>query len=408
MIRPSDAKLVDRASVYKQDVLAGVIERTETGNSFRYREEYLATRGPAVASTLPVHAHPFVSGSGSLPPFFTGLLPEGARLDAVIAAVATSADDELSLLLAVGGDTVGDVRVVPYGTEPQAPSQDLPSDPTSVRFRDLLARTVDPMSERLDAALPGVQSKISDSMISFPIKRARKPAILKLDPPAYPSITRNEHFFLTVARAAGFTVPHHELITDAGGEMGLLIARFDREVNRDRTLTRIGQEDACQLLGRYPADKYRISVNEIAARVVEVATAPQAAVLDLVLQVAFAWMVGNGDLHAKNYSLQWRPDGIVAATPVYDVVSTLPYPLNQRMALRLDGRDDNFTRRSFVEFAERFGIPRRLTERRITGMVRRAEPGIADLGRVGYDEVTTTRLATEIHRRIDTLRPHPE
>lgn len=407
MTRPSDTKLVDRASVYKQDVLAGTITRTETGNSFQYSDAYLGARGPAVASTLPVRARPYVSGSGSLPPFFTGLLPEGARLDAVIAAVGTSADDELSLLLAVGADTVGDVQVAPYDAVPQDPPQDLPTDPTTVRFRDLLERSVDPTSERLDAALPGVQSKISDSMISFPIKRARKPAILKLDPPAYPLITRSEHFFLSLARTAGFAVPHHELITDADGEVGLLIARFDRIVNRDRTVTRIGQEDACQLLGRYPADKYRISVNEIAGRVVEVATAPQAAVLDLVLQIAFAWMVGNGDLHAKNYSLQWRPDGIVAATPVYDVVSTLPYPLNQRMALRLDGRDDNFTRRSFVEFAERFGVPRQLTERRITGMVRRAAPGITDLGRIGYDEVTTTRLATEIHRRMDTLHPHP-
>jgi serine/threonine-protein kinase HipA len=406
-MRPSEAKLVDRASVYKQDVLAGVITRAETGNSFQYTNSYIEAGGPAVASTLPVRARPFVSGSGSLPPFFTGLLPEGARLDAVIAAVGTSADDELSLLLAVGADTVGDVRVVPDDTEPQAPSQDLPSDPTTVRFRDLLARSVDPMSERLDAALPGVQSKISDSMISFPIKRARRPAILKLDPPAYPSITRNEDFFLSLARTAGFAVPHHELITDADGEVGLLIARFDRIVNRDRTVTRIAQEDACQLLGRYPADKYRVSVNDIAGRVVEVATAPQAAILDLVLQVAFAWMVGNGDLHAKNYSLQWRPDRIVTPTPVYDVVSTLPYPLNQHMALRLDGRDDNFTRRSFVEFAERFGVPQRLTERRLDEMIRRAESGIADLGRIGYDETTTTRLTTEIHRRMDTLRPHP-
>ncbi|MFV1999652.1 MAG: type II toxin-antitoxin system HipA family toxin, partial [Acidimicrobiia bacterium] len=350
---------------------------------------------------------PYVTGSGSLPPFFAGLLPEGARLDAVVAAVGTSADDELSLLLAVGSDAAGDIRVVPYDSVPVDPAQDLPTDPAATRFRDLLAQTVDPTSERLDSALAGVQSKISDSMISFPIKRARRPAILKLDPPAYPSITRNEHFFLSLARAAGFAVPHHELVTDADGELGLLIARFDRIQTPDRTFARIGQEDACQLLGRYPADKYRVSVNEIVDRVTEVVTAPAAAVIDLVLQIAFAWMIGNGDLHAKNYSLQWRPDGIVAATPLYDIISTLPYPLNQRMALHLDGRDDNFTRRSFVAFAERFGVPQRLTERRLDEMVRRSEPGIAALSSIGYDETTTARLSREIRRRMDTLRQDP-
>lgn len=403
MTRPADAKFVTRASVYKQDVLAGDITRTETGNSFQYREDYLAAAGHAVASTLPLRSQPYVTDSGALPPFFTGLLPEGARLDAVIASVGTSADDELSLLLAVGSDTVGDVRVVPQDSVPVEPAQDLPTDPAATRFRDLLARTVDPTSERLDAALPGVQSKISDSMISFPIKRARRPAILKLDPTAYPSITRNEHFFLSLARTAGFAVPHHELITDTDGEVGLLIARFDRLRMPDRSIERVGQEDACQLLGRYPADKYRVSVNEIASRVTDVATAPQAAVLDLTLQIAFAWIIGNGDLHGKNYSLQWRPDGIIATTPVYDIVSTLPYPLNQHMALRLDGRDDNFTRRSFVEFAERFDVPQQLTTRRLDEMVRRSEPGIADIASIGYDKATTASLASEIRRRMDTL-----
>ncbi|MDK1011413.1 MAG: type II toxin-antitoxin system HipA family toxin, partial [Actinomycetota bacterium] len=103
-------------------------------------------------------------------------------------------------------------------------------------------------------------------------------------------------------------------------------------------------------------------------------------------------------------SLQWRPDGIIAATPVYDIVSTLAYPLNQNMALRLDGRDANFALRYFVEFAERFGVPERLAARRVGDMVGRSEPALADLSSIGYDEATTKRLNNEIHRRMETLR----
>jgi len=402
-MRPFDAKRIDRADVYKQDERAGWLTRTEMGTEFRYDAEYLQAGGAGMATTLPARARPYVTGSGSLPPFFTGLLPEGARLDAVIAAIGTSADDELSLLLGVGRDAVGDVRVIPSGEYPPDPTPDLPRRAKTVRFRELLARAVDPRSDRLDSSLPGVQVKISDAMISFPIKRARRPGILKLDPTSYPLIARNEHFFLSMARSAGFTVPDHELVTDAEGEVGLLVARFDRVRNPDRTFARLAQEDACQLLGRYPADKYRVTVNDIAERVSEVATSPPGAVLDLVLQVAFAWMIGNGDLHAKNYSLQWRRDGIIAATPLYDIVSTLPYPLNQRMALRLDGRDDNFTRTSFVDFAGRFGVPQQLVARRLDNMVRRSEPALADLPSIGYDNTTTGQLDTEIRRRMQTL-----
>lgn len=404
MTHPREAKWIERADVYKKDVLAGYFTRTEQGNEFSYDEGYVAVGGEPVASTLPIGSLPFRTGSGAVPPFFAGLLPEGARLQAVIQAVETSADDELSLLLAVGADTAGDVRIVPSGSLPSGPPGDLPDDPSKVSFRELLDRSVDPETQQLDSALAGVQDKISDAAISFPVARRGGPAILKLEPGAFPLITCNEHFFLSLARAAGFRVPRHALIFDRDGETGLLVERFDRMIGADGSIERVAQEDACQLMGRYPADKYRVSVNDIAVQVTETATSPPAAVLDLVLQVAFAWMIGNGDLHAKNYSLQYRADGLVAATPLYDIVSTLPYPLRQNMALRLDGRDDNFTLEHLVTFAKRFGVPERSIDRRVHDMIRRIEPKLGDLASIGYDEQATQWLTDEIRRRIDTLR----
>lgn len=401
---PADFKRIDIAAVYKGDRIAGRLVRSVDGVEFRYDPMYLADGGPSVASTLPRTDAPFRTASGALPPFFTGLLPEGTRLQAVVAAVKTSVDDELSLLLAVGSETVGDVRVVPEGETPQGPAQDLPTDPAAVRFGDLLKRSVDPNADSLDRAIPGVQDKISDAMISIPIRRSRRPAILKLDPNRYPLITRNEDFFLTLARGAGFAVPDHELVTDAVGTQGLLVARFDRSIGVDGSTIRIAQEDGCQLLGRYPADKYRISVNELAEVIQTTASAPRAAILDLVLQFAFSWMIGNGDLHAKNYSLQWRDGGsLVAPTPVYDVVSTLPYPLDQRTAMQLDGRDANFRPRYFAELGQRFGVPAVLVLRRLREIGDRAEPRIDDLPAIGYDGDTTERMAAEIRRRARIL-----
>jgi serine/threonine-protein kinase HipA len=181
-MKPSDAKAADVADVYKGDQLAGYLTRTSDGVSFSYTQEYIAGSNDAVASTLPVREAPYITGAGAVPAFFAGLLPEGARLLAVIAAVKTSPDDELSLLLAVGEDAVGDVRVVAHDQQPISNSRTLPSTPEEVSFGDLFARSIDPSTMELDRALPGVQNKLSDSMVSFPVTGTHGPAILKLNP----------------------------------------------------------------------------------------------------------------------------------------------------------------------------------------------------------------------------------
>ena len=106
---------VAAADVWKGERRAARLERTPVGVRFSYAPDYT---GPPVATTLPVSTEPVLSPGTSLPAYFTGLLPEGRRLGALRRAVKTSADDELSLLLAVGADAIGDVRVVPAGEPP--------------------------------------------------------------------------------------------------------------------------------------------------------------------------------------------------------------------------------------------------------------------------------------------------
>src|SRR4029077_10576223 len=88
------------------------------GIEFAYQDDYLRSGRPPVATTLPLTDQPVVTSSGAVPPYFAGLLPEGRRLGALRRAVKTSADDELSLLLAVGADAIGDVQVVAAGVTP--------------------------------------------------------------------------------------------------------------------------------------------------------------------------------------------------------------------------------------------------------------------------------------------------
>ncbi|MDO5661254.1 MAG: HipA N-terminal domain-containing protein [Brachybacterium sp.] len=119
--------------------------------TFRYRGGYA---GEPVATTLPVADRPIIRPGGGLPPFFAGLLPEGHRLTVMRRETKTSVDDELTLLLAVGGDVPGDVQVVPAGSSPIEPEPLADDDPSDLGFRAL--------TDAPDRhAIPGVQAKAS-------------------------------------------------------------------------------------------------------------------------------------------------------------------------------------------------------------------------------------------------------
>lgn len=344
-------KLVRSADVYKAGVLAGHLNRTSRGSIlFSYSPGYLSTAGRAVATTLPVVAEPVEAPSGALPSFFSGLLPEGHRLTVLRDAVKTSLGDELSLLLAVGADVPGDVQIVPAGDVPAEP---LPLADTS-RPEDLdfaaLADAVDLHG------LPGVQSKASASMLTTPVALANRRYLLKLDPPRHPHLVLNEAAHLTGAKALKIPVARHSVVLDRNGLPGLLVERFDRA--QDHGLLRLALEDAAQVLNLPPASKYAVSSEEVVEALAGLCKAKAVAVRNLYLQFVFAWLTGNGDLHAKNASvLEGRHGGWVVA-PVYDIPCTLLYG-DDTMALTISGRVKNLKARHWQEFAASIGLPAR-------------------------------------------------
>lgn len=343
----ADLRAVQRAEVYKAGRPAATLTRGEGSLTFAYLPGYA---GPPVARTLRLGASVTTYG-GAVPAFFAGLLPEGRRLRAVQRAAKTSADDDLTLLLMVGSDTVGDVTVFPEGADPvAAPPAVAASDLTTIRFADLLAETgfVD------RRALPGVQDKLSAGMITLPVRFAGTDAIIKLDPPDYPDAVVNESFFLAVARRLRQPVVESELVHDADGRPGLVVRRFDR-LDGGRKLA---VEDATQLLGRYPADKYAVTSEDAAGAVAAACAAPLVAARNVFQQFALAWLTGNGDLHGKNLAVVQQPSGEWRVAPVYDVPSTLPYG-DRSMALSLQGATEGLSRRRFLAFGSALGLPGR-------------------------------------------------
>src|SRR6266536_826771 len=175
MAQPDDNDLerlrtVDEAAVFKDGQRAATLTRTPNGVEFRYLDDWIKASAAPVATTLPVTPEPVVRPAGAVPAYFAGLLPEGRRLGALRRAVKTSADDELSLLLAVGADAVGDVQVMPSGRAPaEVPARIVIETLREVSFAELLDE-LGILAQR--TALPGVQDKVSAAMINLPAARA--------------------------------------------------------------------------------------------------------------------------------------------------------------------------------------------------------------------------------------------
>jgi len=396
-----ELKRVETAVVLKSGKRAGTLRRERGGTVFSYDSNY---DGPSVAFTLPRAGGPVHTGAGAVPAFFAGLLPEGRRLSVLRRAVKTSADDELSLLLAVGHDTIGDVQVVPEHGPPVVPPPAVqPADLERATFHELHARVLS--GEPVDqVGLPGVQDKLSGGMIALPLSWGDRPSILKLTPPEYPGAVENEAFFLELARQIGLRVPDAQVVHDAAGAAGLLVARFDRVAHGDGWRA-LAQEDACQVLGLYPADKYRPSSEEVVAALSTRCGAPVVAARELLRQVAFSYLICNGDLHAKNLSIVQDERGEWWPTPAYDLIATHPYG-DVSMALTIDGRRrEDIGRQHLVALGRHVGLPERASERVLDGVVAGVAERLHTLDTLPFDARRVHKLRRAMQWRLDRVGP---
>lgn len=344
----SELRYVRSADVYKAGVHAGRLDRTNAGLvEFRYLEGYAAQ---PIATTLPVNDEMVVAPAGGVPAFFAGLLPEGHRLTVLKNAAKTSTSDELTLLMAVGADVPGDVQVVPAGIEPAEPPSLAESlEPADLDFREL-ARAVDLHG------LPGVQDKVSASMLSAPLSVAGGRYILKLNSSEAAHLVLNEALHLDRARSLRLPVSRARVVTDHDDDTGLLVERFDRRFVDGRWV-RLPLEDATQVMGLPPASKYTVTAEDAVISLARTCTAPLVATRNLFIQFLFAWLTGNGDLHAKNISVLTDHTGTTVA-PMYDIPCTVLYR-DTSLALSIAGRTTDIRARHWLEFAESIGLPAR-------------------------------------------------
>ncbi len=279
--------------------------------------------------------------SRRLPPFFSNLLPEGRLRTYLADHAGVKPEREFFLLAALGEDLAGAVTVTPLEADRESDVRH--HEDESDRRHDGSGS-----ADILRFSLAGVQLKFSAVMetsggLTIPAHGVGGSWIVKLPSTQFPAVPENEYVMLELARAVGITVPAiklipvdqiHGLPQDVARLTGkaLAVQRFDRGPGGQR----IHMEDFAQVFGVFPDDKYEGHSYANLAAVLWAETGDEHT-YEFVRRLVFSMLIGNADMHLKNWSLLY-PDGRrPVLSPAYDFVGTLPYIPGDKLALSFGG-----------------------------------------------------------------------
>lgn len=319
----------------------GTLTRTAGDRTlFAFTDSYIADR------QRPTLSLSFKDDSGALitdlaprqtqiEPFFSNLLPEGRLRTYLARRAGVKEMREFFLLWMLGQDLPGAVRAVPAEGQAWPDSGGIATEqPEAAATR---------RNNALRFSLAGVQLKFSaikDARrgLTIPAKGVGGAWIVKLPSSSYAMLPENEFSIMTLAGKLGMTVPRVELVDpreienlpDGIGDIdgkAFVIERFDRLQDGGA----VHMEDFTQVLDVYPDGKYDSTNYRSIAKVIA-AEAPDD-VPEFIRRLVFNALIGNNDMHMKNWSLMYPDRTRARLAPAYDFVSTIPYLPSHEAAL---------------------------------------------------------------------------
>lgn len=147
----------------------------------------------------------------------------------------------------------------------------------------------------------------------------------------------------------------------ADGELSYITQRIDRTADGRK----LPMEDMCQLSGKLTEQKYQGSHEMITTLIKKYSSAPMLDIVNYWEQVVFSWIVGNADMHLKNFSLIGDGKGMYTLSPTYDQVSTkLVMPEDpDELALPVNGFQKKILPMDFAQAMEATGVSKKVVER---------------------------------------------
>ena len=300
-----------------------------------------------------------------LTPFFSNLLPEETMRHYLAERAGVNPAREFFLLWVLGQDLAGAITVEPADGEALPPNvqQDIDDEmkiDVPMRF-----------------SLAGVQLKFSavqqaNGGLTIPATGKGGSWIVKLPSSRFDAVPENEYSMMELARMLGMDVPETELlpinqianIPDGIGKFGdafknaqaFVIKRFDRAGDQA-----VHIEDFAQVFGVYPQDKYKKASMRNIAQVIGI-EGQNEDIAEFTRRLVFNTLIGNADMHLKNWSVIYKDKRAASIAPAYDFVSTIPYIPDDSTSLKVSRskKFSDFTLDELSHLAAKAMLPEKL------------------------------------------------
>jgi len=388
---------VTRLEVWVDTDLAGLLSHDPATNrfAFDYTPEWRSNvRAFPISPHLPLvpaAARSTDSQSAAVRLFFENLLPEGEALDHAAQASGTSKANLVGLMIALGRETAGAIRIAAQGSARVADDSASLRPVTGQELSDRIRRRAQvPFSVwdgRVRLSIAGYQDKIAVFERAgqwFLVDDTRHASTVIMKPAPVrrqlATLPANEYLCMQLARRVGIDVASTRLVHVP--EPVLLVRRFDRveEAGRVRRLHLI---DGCQALGLPVGMKYErpYGDQEAVRDVRDGATLPKLFGLlehsprpaidrQALLRLSmFQVLIGNTDAHGKNVSFFCGVDGLRLA-PAYDLVcipALKDAGLSDTYAMAIGDafKESELSPVEWAFFARQCGVPRKLVAQRL-------------------------------------------
>ncbi|HEY6311055.1 MAG TPA: HipA domain-containing protein [Streptosporangiaceae bacterium] len=406
--------MADGLAVWLDDLRVADIYQERRRLRLVYTEEAMhryALGVPLLSLSLPLTGQRYPHGV--VRAFLDGLLPEGEARQAIARDVGVETDDTYGLIQAIGRDCAGAVVIQPTGEPaPPRPTTVTAEPLTNAEIAELVANLRSAplgVSGRVRISLAGVQEKLlltrmQDGKWGRPVDGTPSTHILKPEIARLPNTVENEAFCMRLAKHLGLTAASIET-TQVDGRKLIIVERYDRIILDDGSVQRLHQEDFCQAIGIPPDKKYEEDGGPSLARIAGILQliAPSTDIEVLLRAVVLNVLIGNGDAHAKNFSLLHHASGALGLAPLYDLMSTLYYD-DDRLAMYIDAvqRTRRVTADRILNGATRWGFAKRRASAIVADILDRAPDAV--LLAAAETESLPGEIPEIVGQQLDQLR----
>lgn len=260
--------------------------------------------------------------------------------------------------------------------------------------------------------VPGVQKKLSLhlteensprlTLVNYPTGYIFKPQTEE-----YETLPESEYLVMQMAKQVGIkTVPFALIKMNSKGELAYITKRIDR-VQVDGKMQMLAMEDFCQLEERLTEDKYKGSYERCAKVIKKYSSMAIFDLTELYLRLVFSFVIGNSDMHLKNFSMVEKAEGSgeYVLSSAYDLlpVNAIMPEDEEEFALTMCKKKRKIRRKDFLTFAEEIGVGSVTAEKLLIKVIKEKETLLAMCEESYLAEETKARLKEIISTRINVL-----